>query len=99
MRTIKELLIELKKFYINSEVGTTRKSRYSGLCHAVRIMTNNYKITRYEARELFNYIDNHKPLFYILTKKLLWLRCKGYYWELYKMMPRIDWLDKQIRKL
>lgn len=63
-----------------------------GLCYWTSSLWVENKITYSELKLLKKYISNNKPFnFRSITG---W----GYYWKPYKIQPRIDWINKHIKK-
>jgi hypothetical protein len=66
----------------------------SGLCGWAWKLYRAGLITRIDAGILESYIDNNPPLF-VRVRYLLY---SGYYWECYRIAPRIKWINKHIKK-
>ena len=63
---------------------------FFGLCSWAELLFINDLITEAEYRLLRQYINENKP-----DKTFDWI----YYFEPYKIAPRIEWIEQQIEKL
>lgn len=90
-RSILELLILLKQEF--------EFDNYSSLCFTVSTL-RNVTITHSEADVLENYISKNAPW----NKRTIGLKLgfdkveQVYFWEPYNFSPRIEWLNKHIKK-
>lgn len=71
----------------------------SGLCHWVDSIVLDYIITCHEYLRLKNYIRNNKPsMFNSLETFNQKIKKSGFYWKKGHIEPRIEWLNKHIKK-
>lgn len=82
-RGIVELLNLLKDYIIKDEY-------FKGMCIQISLMVVSNAIDTSEEIIIRNYLKNQKPL----TKNHL-----GFWWTKGNKKPRLDWIDKQIKKL
>lgn len=82
-RTIKELLILLRKYIVEQD-------HFWGMCGEINEMYHFELISNKEYKILTNYSKNNKPknTFY-----------DYYWWKEGYKQPRLDWIDEQLKTL
>lgn len=97
MRTIKELLVILRDYVIETD------NFDSGLCIAKWDLYLEKKITLKELELLTDYLDENIPLtFNVIISRILDSDFRQpvvcHWWAVGKKEPRIKWLNKHIKK-
>jgi hypothetical protein len=91
MRDIKTLLIVLRDYIAKEGLFG------GGMCATTMFMMRELVITTREYYALIAYLREHKPLEAIRKNHAFWW--PAFWWPVGITAPRIQWLNKQIRRL
>lgn len=102
---LKDLLILLRDYMVeNWDSVIPYGIKLNGICQACYYMQLNSSITYVQHEALMKFLDEELPkrkyqLERLLNGEFITVKGDAFCWKPFSLKPRLNWLDKQIKKL